>query len=163
MGFVGVGRMDLPIVGHVLDAGHQVRAYDISIDALEAAAERGAQRCNSPKDVATGSDVVLLSPPHPEISSDVILGKERVLTGLASGTLIADTSTVSPGSGQSAQTDDRLRKYILPRNFTPGMTTELATKGSVLCLELTRGLGVPTFIASAAHHVYEIGIAKGYG
>ena len=75
--------------------------------------------------------------------------------------LLGDVVAVS--SGQSAQIDDRLRKHILPRNFTPGMTTELATKDSVLCLELARELGVPTFIASAAHHVYEMGVAKGYG
>ena len=43
------------------------------------------------------------------------------------------------------------------------MTTELATKDSVLCLELARQLQVPTFIASAAHHVYEMALAKGSG
>ena len=75
--------------------------------------------------------------------------------------LLGDVVAVS--SGRSAQIDDRLRKHILPRDFTPGMTTELATKDSVLCLELARELGVPTFIASAAHHVYEMGVAKGYG
>lgn len=272
IGFVGVGRMGLPIVGHILDAGHQVRAYDVSENALAAAEQRGALRCDSPKDAASGSEVVLLSLPHPDISRDVVLGEKGVLAGLARGALIGETSTVSPGlvqelapvveaggcelldaavsggvhgavagtltlmvggsahgferlqpilqtfgknlfhcggagmgmlfkvvnnmlahvnfvalaeatalavkagadpkllgdvvavsSGQSAQIDDRLRKHILPRNFTPGMTTELATKDSVLCLELARELGVPTFIASAAHHVYEMGVAKGYG
>ncbi len=72
-------------------------------------------------------------------------------------------NVIAVSSGRSAQIDDRLRKHILPGDFTPGMTTELATKDSVLCLELARELQVPTFIASAAHHVYEMALAKGYG
>jgi len=36
------------------------------------------------------------------------------------------------------------------------MTTDLATRDSVLCLELAREHRVPTFLASAAHHVYEM-------
>lgn len=75
--------------------------------------------------------------------------------------LLSDVVAVS--SGRSAQIDDRLRKHALTGDFTPGMKTELATKDSVLCLELARELGVPVFLASAAHHVYELGMAKGYG
>lgn len=36
------------------------------------------------------------------------------------------------------------------------MTTDLATKDSELCLELAREHRVPTFLASAAHRVYEM-------
>ncbi len=75
--------------------------------------------------------------------------------------LLCDVIAVS--SGRSAQIDDRLRKHILPSDFTPGMTAELATKDSVLCLELARQHQVLTFIASAAHHVYEMALGKGYG
>lgn len=89
---------------------------------------------------------------------------EAMALGVAAGAdpdLLCDVIAVS--SGRSAQIDDRLRKHILPGDFTPGMTTELATKDSVLCLELARQHQVPTFIASAAHHVYEMALGKGYG
>lgn len=89
---------------------------------------------------------------------------EAMALGVTAGAdpdLLCDVIAVS--SGRSAQIDDRLRKHILPGDFTPGMTTDLATKDSVLCLELARQLQVPTFIASATHHVYEMALAKGYG
>ncbi len=89
---------------------------------------------------------------------------EAMALGVTAGAdpeLLSDVIAVS--SGRSAQIEDRLRKHILPGDFTPGMTTELATKDSVLCLELAREHQVPTFIASASHHVYEMAIGKGYG
>ncbi len=89
---------------------------------------------------------------------------EAMALGVAAGAdpdLLCDVIAVS--SGRSRQVEDRLRKHILPGEFTPGMTTDLATKDSDLCLELARELRVPTFIASAAHHVYEMAIRKGYG
>ncbi len=89
---------------------------------------------------------------------------EAMALGVAAGAdpdLLCDVIAVS--SGRSRQVEDRLRKHILPGEFTPGMTTDLATKDSDLCLELARELRVPTFIASASHHVYEMAIRKGYG
>jgi len=83
------------------------------------------------------------------------------VTAGADPTLLCDVIAVS--SGRSAQIDDRARKHVLTGDFTPGMTTDLATKDSVLCLELARELRVPTFLASAAHHVYEMAQGKGYG
>ena len=40
--FVGVGNMGLPMVRNLLAAGHEVRAYDVSPEALAAAVEAGA-------------------------------------------------------------------------------------------------------------------------
>ena len=34
VGFIGVGRMGRVMVRNLLDAGHRVRAWDISVDAL---------------------------------------------------------------------------------------------------------------------------------
>ena len=89
---------------------------------------------------------------------------EAMALGVAAGAdpeLLTDVIAVS--SGRSRQVQDRLRKHILAGDFTPGMTTDLATKDSDLCLELARELRIPTFIASASHHVYEMAIQKGYG
>jgi len=271
IGFIGLGRMGGPICGHLRQAGYEIAAHDIRPEAVAPLAKQGARILGTPRDVAAVSELVFLSLPHPDISRTVLLDEDGVLAGLTKGSLVAETSTVSPAfmqelapivggrggelldaavsggvhgavagtltlmvggsdagferlrpalscfgknlfhcggpgmgmlfkvinnmlshvnfvalaeamalgvkagadpkllgdviavsSGRSAQIDDRLRKHILPGDFTPGMTTELATKDSVLCLELARQLGVPTFIASAAHHVYEMGMAKGY-
>ena len=272
IGFIGLGRMGGEICARLIRADHAVTAYDVREEASREAEKKGARAGRSPAEVASRSEVVFTSLPHPKASREVILGEEGILTGVRKGALLAETSTVSPAlikelapvvkargaelmdaavsggvqgaqagsltlmvggseagferlkpllahfgknvfhcgpsgmgmlfkvvnnmlshvnlaalaeamalgvaagadpellcevigvsSGRSRQVEDRLKKHILPGEFTPGMTTDLATKDSDLCLELARELRVPTFIASAAHHVYEMAIQKGYG
>lgn len=62
---------------------------------------------------------------------------------------------ISKSSGDSYQFRDRLGGRILKGNFEPGMRLALAYKDSVLACELGRELGVPLFVTSAAHSVYE--------
>ena len=89
LGFLGLGNMGGPICGHLIDAGHAVAAYDVSPDALTTTIKRGARGCTSPKEAAKGADIIFLSLPHPNISREVILGKDGVLEGIKSGALIA--------------------------------------------------------------------------
>ena len=46
--FIGVGNMGLPMVRNLLAAGHDVRAYDVSPDALAEAVQAGFQRGGEP-------------------------------------------------------------------------------------------------------------------
>ena len=62
---------------------------------------------------------------------------------------------ISKSSGDSYQFRNRLGGRILKGNFEPGMRLALAYKDSVLACELGRELGVPLFVTSAAHAVYE--------
>lgn len=62
---------------------------------------------------------------------------------------------ISKSSGNSYQFQDRLGGRILKGNFEPGMRLALAHKDSVLACELGQELGVPLFVTSAAHAVYE--------
>lgn len=62
---------------------------------------------------------------------------------------------ISKSSGDSYQFRDRFGGRILKGNFEPGMRLALAHKDSVLACELGRELGVPLFVTSAAHSVYE--------
>lgn len=55
----------------------------------------------------------------------------------------------------------RFENYILSGSFNPGMSFELLYKDSYEACELGRQLGVPMFVANAAHSVYEWGRASG--
>lgn len=59
IGFVGLGNMGLPMARNLARAGHEVRGYDLSAAAMDAAAEGGIQRAQSAPDAARGADVVI--------------------------------------------------------------------------------------------------------
>lgn len=59
IGFVGLGNMGLPMARNLAKAGHEVRGYDLSAAAMDAAAEGGIQRAQSAPDAARGADIVI--------------------------------------------------------------------------------------------------------
>lgn len=95
LGFVGIGRMGGPMVGRLLDAGHQVTIHDVNPSALDALVARGAQRAASAADVASAVDIVLVSLPSPDILHRVALGEGGIAQGRRAKTLV-DLSTTGP-------------------------------------------------------------------
>lgn len=59
IGFVGLGNMGLPMARNLAKAGHDVRGYDLSATAMDAAAEGGIHRAQSAPDAARGADFVV--------------------------------------------------------------------------------------------------------
>lgn len=102
VGWIGVGKMGLPMAGHLLDAGHAVLAYDVV--AQQVAALKGARGAASVADVARGAPIVFSSLPHDAALRAVALGPEGVIAHATPGALFIDTSTVSPAvSAEVAQ------------------------------------------------------------
>jgi 3-hydroxyisobutyrate dehydrogenase-like beta-hydroxyacid dehydrogenase len=62
VGFIGVGRMGGPMVRNLSDAGHNVRVWDASSRALEAAAECGGIKVASVGDAFRGDAVISMLP-----------------------------------------------------------------------------------------------------
>ncbi len=97
LGFIGVGRMGGPMASRLLDAGHQLCIYDVSVDATKPFAARGATIVGSPAEVASQAEIVLVSLPTPDIVRTVALGGNG---GVINGTkvrLMIDLSTTGPG------------------------------------------------------------------
>ena len=95
IGFIGVGRMGLPMASRLVAAGYRLVAYDVQGQALSAITAKGAEKATSPADVASRAEIVLASLPMPDIVRDVALGQN----GIASGTrarLFVDLSTTGP-------------------------------------------------------------------
>jgi 3-hydroxyisobutyrate dehydrogenase len=96
VGWIGVGKMGLPMAGHLLSAGHAVLAYDVVAEHVAALTERGGRRAAAIADVARGAPIVFSSLPHDAALRTVALGPEGVIASAAAGALFIDTSTVSP-------------------------------------------------------------------
>lgn len=94
VGWIGVGKMGLPMAGHLVTAGCTVRAYDTVPARL--ALLSGAQAAGSLADAARGASVVFSSLPDDAALRAVALSPEGALAAMAPGSLYIDTSTVSP-------------------------------------------------------------------
>lgn len=98
IGFVGVGDMGGPMVAHLVDADHDVTAFDIDDGALDAAVANGATRGESASAVVTDADVVILSLPGPQEVETVV---DEIESTLDEGTVMIDTTTSRPALSNS--------------------------------------------------------------
>jgi 3-hydroxyisobutyrate dehydrogenase-like beta-hydroxyacid dehydrogenase len=62
IGFIGVGRMGSAMARNLLKAGHRVRAWDTSAEALQALAADGADVATGPRDTFRGDAVISMLP-----------------------------------------------------------------------------------------------------
>ncbi|HEY8335483.1 MAG TPA: NAD(P)-dependent oxidoreductase [Tardiphaga sp.] len=97
LGFVGIGRMGGPMCARLLDAGYTLCVYDRDPSATAPLKARGAQVANSPAEVASAAEIVLMSLPTPDIVKAVALGDNGIAHGTRVRTLI-DLSTTGPGA-----------------------------------------------------------------
>lgn len=95
VGWVGVGKMGLPMASHLLAAGHQLTACDTEPAALQAIVARGARAAESPAAAARDAEVVFSSIPDDAALRAVA---KSLLAGARGGAVYVDTSTVSPAA-----------------------------------------------------------------
>lgn len=92
IGFIGLGIMGSRMAARLIAAGHALVVHDLSEAAVAALAEKGAKAARSPGEVASRSDVVLLSLPTPGVVETVLTSAGGVIEGTRAKTVI-DTST----------------------------------------------------------------------
>jgi 3-hydroxyisobutyrate dehydrogenase-like beta-hydroxyacid dehydrogenase len=96
IGVIGVGRMGLAMVKHLIKHGYKVTVCDIDRNNLNKAAELGAMAASTPAELAKRTTFVILGVGYDEEVREVTLGKEGVLQTLAKTSVIAVSSTVAP-------------------------------------------------------------------
>jgi 3-hydroxyisobutyrate dehydrogenase-like beta-hydroxyacid dehydrogenase len=92
VGFIGLGRMGVPMASNLMKAGYALTVCDINKQAVDSLASKGARPAASPAAVASEVDTVLLSLPTPAIVREVTLGRDGVASGTKVKTVI-DLST----------------------------------------------------------------------
>jgi 3-hydroxyisobutyrate dehydrogenase/2-hydroxy-3-oxopropionate reductase len=95
VGFIGLGAMGAPMAWNLAEAGYDLGVYNRTAAKTEPFADAGVETYDTPDDLAAASDVVVTMVTGPEALRDVVLGDEGVRSGLAPGTVVVDTSTVS--------------------------------------------------------------------
>jgi 3-hydroxyisobutyrate dehydrogenase/2-hydroxy-3-oxopropionate reductase len=96
VGIVGVGRMGLAMLKHLVKQGYQVTACDIDDKQLAKARDAGAAAVATPAEVARAADFVIVAVGYDEEVRQVVLEVDGLLANLAPGSIIAVSSTAKP-------------------------------------------------------------------
>ena len=95
IGFIGLGIMGKPMAKHLLNAGYQLNVLKSS-KVSAAMAGLGATLCDTSREVAENSDLVITClPDSPEVEA-IMFGTDGLIEGLSSGMLYIDMSTIAP-------------------------------------------------------------------
>jgi 3-hydroxyisobutyrate dehydrogenase len=99
VGFIGLGNMGGPMCGHLVAAGHEVTAFDLSDAALGRLVEAGARAAGSVQDCARDAEVLITMLPAPPQVEAVWLGEGGAVAALEPGSIAIDMSTSSTAVG----------------------------------------------------------------
>lgn len=94
LGFIGLGRMGLPMSYRLLQAGFDLTVHNRSQPKVREIAEAGAHAAASAAQVAIEADVVLACLPDVAASEAVFLGDDGIIANARPGQILIDTSTV---------------------------------------------------------------------
>ena len=94
VGFIGLGIMGKPMAENLIEAGHDLVAYNRTREKAEDL--DGATVAQTPREVAERSDVIITMLPDSPQVEEVLAGEDGVLEGVREGALVVDMSTISP-------------------------------------------------------------------
>lgn len=94
--FIGLGVMGYPMAGHLVKAGHTVTVWNRSADkAGKWVAQHKGQKAATPKEAATGAELVMACVGNDDDLRSVTYGDTGILAGLAKGAIFVDHTTAS--------------------------------------------------------------------
>ncbi|MFC2477639.1 MAG: 2-hydroxy-3-oxopropionate reductase [Treponema socranskii subsp. buccale] len=96
IGFIGLGIMGKPMVKNLLKAGHEVVAYDIVAENLQAAVRDGAVAGKNAAAIAAVCPVVITMLPNSPHVKTVVMEKDGILEGAKAGLILIDMSSIAP-------------------------------------------------------------------
>jgi 2-hydroxy-3-oxopropionate reductase len=100
IGVIGLGLMGKPMARNLLKRGYAVVAHNRSRAPVDELAGEGATPASSPADVARRSTtIVTMLPDGPDVEQ-VLEGADGVFSAMQPGTVIVDTSTISPATAR---------------------------------------------------------------
>lgn len=114
IGFIGLGNMGGPMAANLAKAGHEVRGFDLSQDALDRLAEAGGKASASVAEAVNGADVVVTMLPAGKHVRAVYTGDDGILPNINKGATLIDSSTIDVQSARdvAAAADEAGMKMV---------------------------------------------------
>jgi 3-hydroxyisobutyrate dehydrogenase-like beta-hydroxyacid dehydrogenase len=96
VGWIGLGKMGVPMAGHLISAGFSLTVYNRSPGPEATLRDAGAAVADSPMALAPNVGTIISMTSDDAALSDVTTGPSGAFGAAAPGTLFIDMSTVSP-------------------------------------------------------------------
>ncbi|WP_422021356.1 NAD(P)-dependent oxidoreductase [Roseibium sp.] len=93
VGFIGLGNVGGKLAGSILRNGFDLTVLDLDENLMAKFAALGAQKGQSPRQLAEDCDVVITCLPSPTACAAVVEGPDGILEGIGPGTIWAEMST----------------------------------------------------------------------
>src|SRR5881396_3054851 len=96
VGFIGLGIMGKPMAKNLIKAGFSLVVHNRSRSKVDELVKEGATAATSPKEVASGVDIIITMLPNSPDVELVALGPGGIKEGSKPGQLLIDMSTINP-------------------------------------------------------------------
>jgi 3-hydroxyisobutyrate dehydrogenase len=109
--FIGLGHMGGGMAPNLAKAGHEVRAFDLSEEALARAVEQGCSRAGSTAEAVADADVVVTMLP----AAQHVLGvyRDQVFGKAPKSALLIDCSTIDVASARTVEEEASAQGYVM--------------------------------------------------
>ena len=107
--FIGLGHMGGGMAPNLVKAGHEVRAFDLSEEALSKACEQGCGRAGSTEEAVKDADVVITMLPAAKHVLDVY--RNHVFGNAPASALLIDCSTIDVASARIVEEEASAKGY----------------------------------------------------
>ena len=130
VGFIGLGRMGMPMSYRLLEAGFDLTVHNRSQGKVQEIAKAGARPAVSAAQIVEEVDIVLACLPDIGSVEEVFLGQKGILAGARPGQILVDHSTVGIGTSKAcADAAESIGATFLDAPISGG--TERATDGTL--------------------------------
>ena len=109
--FIGLGHMGGGMAPNLAKAGHEVRAFDLSEEALDRAVEQGCSRAASTEEAVKDAEVVVTMLPAAKHVLEVY--RSQVLGKAPASALLIDCSTIDVASARSIEEEAAAQGYTM--------------------------------------------------
>ncbi len=107
-GFIGLGIMGRPMARNLLRNGQGLLVYDIDPAAMQMLTDHGARAATGPAQIGAECEMIFLSLPAAAHVRQVLNSTDVVLSTARPGTMVVDTSSLSPADSRGIEEQCRV-------------------------------------------------------
>lgn len=96
IGFIGTGVMGHAIVGHLMDAGHELFVFNRTKSKTDDLVERGAVWKDTPKEITEASEIIFTMVGYPSDVEETYFGPKCILQADVNDKILVDLTTSTP-------------------------------------------------------------------
>jgi 3-hydroxyisobutyrate dehydrogenase-like beta-hydroxyacid dehydrogenase len=101
--YVGLGTMGSGMVSNLLKAGYKLTVWNRSVERNKPFARKGARVADTPANAVRDVDLVMYSLSNDQAVEEVVFGANGILSGINTGQIAMDMSTVLPATSLREQ------------------------------------------------------------